>query len=129
MFEHCGMAREENGLRNMLEKIPVLREEFNNNIRIPGSGTDLNNELEKAGRARDFLELGELMCRDALSRNESCGGHFRVEYQSEEGEALRQDDDYSHVSAWEYAGEENEPILNKESLVFEEVTPAVRSYK
>lgn len=129
MFEHCGMARDESGLKSMLEKIPELREVFNNNIKVPGSGTSLNSELEKAGRIRDFLELGELMCRDALNRNESCGGHFRVEYQTEEGEAVRQDHNHSYVAAWEYTGENNEPILNKEPLTFEEVTPLVRSYK
>ncbi|HNH82699.1 MAG TPA: fumarate reductase/succinate dehydrogenase flavoprotein subunit, partial [Acidobacteriota bacterium] len=94
-----------------------------------GSGEELNQSLEKAGRVADFIELGELMCRDALNRNESCGGHFRVEYQTEEGEAMRNDEVYSHAAAWEYTGENKAPILHKEPLVFEYVKPSQRSYK
>jgi succinate dehydrogenase / fumarate reductase flavoprotein subunit len=129
LWEHCGMARNEAGLKRALERIPALREEFLGNIIIPGSADELNMELEKAGRVRDFLGLGELMCRDALARNESCGAHFREEYQTRDGETLRDDQNYCHVSVWEHAGEGNEPVLHKEPLVFETVKPSVRSYK
>ena len=123
------MARNEAGLKKALELIPELSEEFRSNIIVPGSGTSLNAELEKAGRVRDFLGLGMLMCQDALARSESCGGHFREEHQTEEGEALRNDDEYAYVSAWEYGGEDRSPVLHKESLTFETVQPKVRSYK
>ena len=129
MLDHCGMARNEAGLKEALTKIPALREEFRNNIIVPGEAQDLNAELEKVGRVRDFLELGELMCRDALDRDESCGAHFREEHQTEEGEAVRDDESYRYVSAWEHAGEGNEPIRHKEPLEFEVAKPSVRSYK
>ena len=129
LWENCGMARNEAGLKKALELIPELSEEFRSNIIVPGSGTSLNAELEKAGRVRDFLGLGMLMCQDALARSESCGGHFREEHQTEEGEALRNDDEYAYVSAWEYGGEDRSPVLHKESLTFETVQPKVRSYK
>ena len=129
MWENCGMARDAAGLRKALELIPKLREEFWRDVTIPGSGEELNQTLEHAGRVADFLELGELMCRDALHREESCGGHFRTEYQTPDGEALRNDDQFSYVAAWQYAGDGNAPILNKEPLVFENVKLAQRSYK
>jgi succinate dehydrogenase / fumarate reductase, flavoprotein subunit len=123
------MARNEQGLRHALEKIPEIRDEFWQNLRVPGEAGDLNQELEKAGRVADFMELAELMCIDALHRNESCGGHFREEYQTEEGEALRDDDNYAYVAAWQFNGVGNKPILNREELEFENVHLAVRSYK
>ena len=128
MWEYCGMARTREGLSKALELIPALREEFWQNVNVPGSGDSLNQALENAGRVADFLELGELMCRDALHREESCGGHFRVEYQ-EEGEAKRNDDQFAYVGAWEYAGAGQTPILNKEPLVYENVHFSTRSYK
>jgi succinate dehydrogenase / fumarate reductase flavoprotein subunit len=129
MWEEVGMARSEASLKTALEKIPALREEFWNNVRIPGSGSDLNQELEKAGRVADYLEFGELLARDALNRNESCGGHFRVEHQTEDGEAVRHDDNFAYVAAWEYRGADQSPQLHKEPLVFENIELAVRSYK
>ncbi|APG28397.1 succinate dehydrogenase flavoprotein subunit [Syntrophotalea acetylenivorans] len=129
MWEDVGMARSEESLRNALEKIPALREEFWNNVRVPGNGADLNQELEKAGRVADYLEFGELLARDALNRDESCGGHFRVEHQTEDGEAVRKDDQYSYVAAWEYGGTGKTPQLHKEPLTFENIELAVRSYK
>jgi succinate dehydrogenase / fumarate reductase flavoprotein subunit len=129
MWEYCGMARNESGLKTALEEIPKLREEFWNDVRVLGNGEELNQSLEKAGRIADFLELGELMCRDALMRAESCGGHFREESQTPEGEALRKDDEYSFVGAWEYKGENQEPVLHKEELTFNYVKLAQRSYK
>jgi succinate dehydrogenase / fumarate reductase flavoprotein subunit len=129
MWDYCGMTRSADGLRKALVKIPTLREEFWRNVNVPGSDAELNQALERAGRVADFLELGELMCRDALQRNESCGGHFRVEYQTEEGEALRNDDEYAYVAAWEYRGPTAEPQLHKETLDFEYVPLAQRSYK
>ena len=129
MWEDVGMARSEESLKDAVEKIPALREEFWNNVRVPGSGADLNQELEKAGRMADYLEFGELLARDALNRNESCGGHFRVEHQTEEGEAVRHDDDFSYVAAWEYGGAGKTPQLHKEPLIFENIELAVRSYK
>lgn len=128
MWEYCGMARDRAGLTKALELIPALKEEFWQNVNVPGSGDSLNQSLEKAGRVADFIELGELMCRDALDREESCGGHFRTEYQ-EDGEAKRNDDEYAYVAAWEYAGEGKAPILNKEPLVYENVHLSTRSYK
>jgi succinate dehydrogenase / fumarate reductase flavoprotein subunit len=107
----------------------MLREEFWRNVNVPGSGAELNQALERAGRVADFLELGELMCRDALHREESCGGHFRVEYQTPDGEALRNDQDFAYVAAWEYRGSNQEPALQKEPLEFEYVPLAQRSYK
>ncbi len=129
MWEYCGMARDAAGLTKALELIPALRAEFWRDVMVPGSGADFNQTLEHAGRVADFLELGELMCRDALHRAESCGGHFRTEYQTPDGEALRNDADFAYVAAWEYAGEGNTPVLNKEALVFENIKLSQRSYK
>ena len=129
MWEYCGMARDAAGLTKALELIPALREEFWKDVMIPGSGSDLNQTLEHAGRVADFLELGELMCRDALHREESCGGHFRTESQTPDGEALRNDEKFAYVAAWEYAGEGKPQILNKEPLVFENIKLSQRSYK
>jgi succinate dehydrogenase / fumarate reductase, flavoprotein subunit len=129
MWEYCGMARNEQGLKTALQKIPALREEFWKNLTVPGSGAELNQSLEHAGRVADFLELGELMCRDALEREESCGGHFREEYQTPDGEALRNDEKFCHVAAWEYAGEGNTPVRHVEPLRFENVPLQQRSYK
>jgi succinate dehydrogenase / fumarate reductase flavoprotein subunit len=128
IWDYCGMARSREGLTKALELIPALKAEFWSNVNVPGSGDNLNQALEKAGRVADFIELGELMCRDALAREESCGGHFRVEYQ-DAGEAQRNDDDYAYVAAWEFAGEGKAPILNKEPLVYENVHLSTRSYK
>jgi succinate dehydrogenase / fumarate reductase flavoprotein subunit len=129
MWEHCGMARDAAGLTKALELIPALREEFWRDVIVPGTGVELNKTLEHAGRVADFLELGELMCRDALHREESCGGHFRTEYQTADGEALRNDAEFAYVAAWEYAGEGKSPVLNKEPLVFENIKLSQRSYK
>ncbi|MGH7657661.1 MAG: fumarate reductase/succinate dehydrogenase flavoprotein subunit [Gemmatimonadales bacterium] len=129
MWEYCGMARDEQGLRTALEKIPALREEFWKDVRVLGSGESFNQSLEKAGRVADFLELGELMCRDALHRTESAGGHFRLESQTPDGEALRRDDEFSYVAGWKYQGDDTEPLLEKEPLDFENVPLAQRSYK
>jgi succinate dehydrogenase / fumarate reductase flavoprotein subunit len=128
MWDECGMERDEAGLRKALERIPELREEFWQRVKVPGTGERLNQELEKAGRVADFLELAELMCVDALHRAESCGGHFRSESQTPDGEALRDDANYSYVAAWEYTGVGQPPVLHKEELVFEHVTPSTRSY-
>ncbi|MES2180243.1 MAG: fumarate reductase/succinate dehydrogenase flavoprotein subunit [Gemmatimonadota bacterium] len=129
MWEYCGMARDAAGLTKAIELIPALREEFWRDVSVPGSGAELNQTLEHAGRVADFLELGELMCRDALHREESCGGHFRTEYQTSDGEALRNDETFAYVAAWEYAGEGTTPVLNKEPLVFENIKLSQRSYK
>src|SRR5213080_1146067 len=129
MWEYCGMARNEAGLRHALRKIPELRAEFWANVRVLERNEELNQSLEKAGRVADFLELGELMCIDALHRTESCGGHFRIEHQTPDGEALRHDDRFAYVAAWEFAGDRKSPILHKEPLVFENVALATRSYK
>ncbi len=129
MWEHCGMARSAAGLTEAVKLIPALREEFHANVNVPGSDKELNQALEKAGRVADFLELGELMCRDALHREESCGGHFRVEHQTEDGEAKRDDEHFSYVGAWEWNGLGKEPKLHKEPLTFDYVQPSVRSYK
>jgi len=128
MWDKCGMARDKAGLTEALEKIPQLREEFWRDVRVLGKGEELNQSLEKAGRVADFMEFGELMCRDALEREESCGGHFRSEYQTGEGEALRNDDTCMHVACWQY-GNGGGPKLIKEPLVYETVHPATRSYK
>jgi len=128
MWENCGMARSKESLEVNLKKIPALREEFWNNVKVTGSGAELNQQLENAGRTADFLEFGELLCRDAHHRNESCGGHFRVEYQ-DEGEAQRDDVNFCYVGAWEYKGVGKEPELHKEPLKFDNVHLAVRSYK
>ena len=129
MWEYCGMARDAAGLTKALELIPALRAEFWRDVMVPGSGAELNQTLEHAGRVADFLELGELMCRDALHREESCGGHFRTEHQTADGEALRNDAEFAYVAAWEYAGEGKAPVLNKEPLVFENIKLSQRSYK
>jgi succinate dehydrogenase / fumarate reductase flavoprotein subunit len=129
MWHYCGMSRNATGLGTAVEKIRGLREEFWQNLKLLGSNEELNQSLENAGRVADFLELGELMCIDALNRNESCGGHFREEYQTPEGEAQRDDANYSHVSAWEYSGADRAPVLHKEPLEFHYVHPSQRSYK
>jgi succinate dehydrogenase / fumarate reductase flavoprotein subunit len=129
MWEHCGMARNKKGLETALQKIPALREEFWQGLTVVGSDKELNQGLELAGRVADFIELGELMCRDALEREESCGGHFREEYQTEDGEALRNDDKFCHVAAWEYAGDGKTPVRHQEPLAFENVHLSTRSYK
>jgi succinate dehydrogenase / fumarate reductase flavoprotein subunit len=129
MWQYCGMARTREGLEKALQEIPALRQEFWADINVPGSGKSLNQSLEKAGRVADFLELGELMCRDALTREESCGGHFREEYQYPDGECKRDDVNFAHVAAWEYAGEGKTPIRNVEPLNYESVKMSVRNYK
>lgn len=129
MWEFCGMARNDAGLRMALEKIPKIREEFWENVNVLGENEQLNQSLEKAGRVADFLEFAELMCHDALTRTESCGAHFREESQTEEGEALRDDEKFSYVSAWEFTGVGKTPNLHKEQLEFEFVQPGTRSYK
>ncbi|MGI8330717.1 fumarate reductase/succinate dehydrogenase flavoprotein subunit [Actinomadura scrupuli] len=129
MWEYCGMERTEEGLRKALDLIPALREEFWERVKVPGSGDDLNQSLEKAGRVADFFELAELMVVDALHRTESCGGHFRAESQDADGEALRDDVNFSYVGAWEWTGVGEEPVLHKEALEFAYVKPSTRSYK
>ncbi len=129
LWENCGMARSRRGLEDALRRIPELREQYWNDVRVPGSAADLNQSLEKAGRVADFMEFGELMCSDALHRDESCGGHFREEFQTEEGEALRNDENFAYVAAWEYAGDGSSPKLHKEPLSFEAVPLSQRSYK
>ena len=129
MWDKCGMARSAEGLREALQRIAALREEFWENVFVPGTGEELNQSLEQAGRVADFIELGALMCRDALHREESCGGHFRTEHQTDDGEALRHDDTFAYVAAWEFAGDGQEPVLNKEMLEFDNVHLATRSYK
>jgi len=129
MWDYCGMSRNESGLKLALQRIPELRAEFWRDVAVPGTGVELNQSLERAGRVADFLELGELMCIDALHRAESCGGHFREESQTPDGEALRDDENFSYVAAWEYAGDGRSPILNREPLVFENVKLSQRSYK
>jgi succinate dehydrogenase / fumarate reductase flavoprotein subunit len=128
-WNECGMARSAEGLRGALDRIPALREEFRSRVKVPGSGRELNQSLEKAGRVQDFFELGELMCHDALQREESCGAHLRLEHMSEDGEAVRNDEEYAYVSAWEFTGEGSTPVLHREELAFENVELAVRSYK
>jgi succinate dehydrogenase / fumarate reductase flavoprotein subunit len=129
LWDRCGMARNAAGLQEALARIPELRDEFWRNVNVPGSDAELNQALEKAGRVADFLELGELMCRDALHREESCGGHFREEYQTDDGEALRDDERFAYVAAWEYTGDLQSPRLHREPLAFEYVHLAQRSYK
>jgi succinate dehydrogenase / fumarate reductase flavoprotein subunit len=129
MWDYCGMSRTAEGLKLALSKIPGLREQYWREVKVLGSGEELNQSLEKAGRVADFFELAELMCLDALERNESCGGHFREEYQTPEGEAARDDEHYSYAAAWEFRGVGERPELHKEPLTFEYVHPAQRSYK
>jgi succinate dehydrogenase / fumarate reductase flavoprotein subunit len=129
VWEYCGMARSAEGLRTALQKIPELREQFWRDVRVPGTGAQLNQGLEHAGRVADFLEFAELLCIDALDRDESCGGHFRVEHQTDEGEAKRDDANFAYSSVWEFTGVGNKPIKHKEPLTFEHVHLAQRSYK
>ena len=129
MWDKCGMARDEAGLQEAMKKIPEIRAEFWENVKVTGKGESLNQELEKAGRVADFLEFAELMVTDAHDRKESCGGHFRTEYQTEEGEAMRDDENFCHVSAWEFTGVGNKPNFHKEELKFDNVHLATRSYK
>ncbi|HEY9510645.1 MAG TPA: fumarate reductase/succinate dehydrogenase flavoprotein subunit, partial [Verrucomicrobiae bacterium] len=129
LWEKCGMARDEAGLKAALQRIPELREEFWKNVRVTGENGDFNQDLEYAGRVADFMEFGELLCLDALHRKESCGGHFRTEYQTPDGEAQRDDENFSYVGAWEFKGAGKQPELHKEPLVYEEVHMSTRSYK
>ncbi|MEO0415956.1 MAG: fumarate reductase/succinate dehydrogenase flavoprotein subunit, partial [Verrucomicrobiota bacterium] len=141
MWDKCGMARDADGLKEALEKIPSIREEFKENVRIPGNSKNINMELEKAGRVEDFIDFAQCMCQDALNREESCGGHFRTEYQFTEddpdvksgytnpGEAMRRDDEFCYVAAWENKGQDKDFELHKEDLAFENVKLSVRSYK
>jgi succinate dehydrogenase / fumarate reductase flavoprotein subunit len=129
MWDLCGMARTEKSLTRALSRIPTLRAEFWENVNVPGENESLNAALEKAGRVADFLEFGELMCLDALERRESCGGHFREEFQYPDGEAKRNDEHFQHVAAWEFTGDGTKPNRHVESLQFENVKPSVRSYK
>jgi succinate dehydrogenase / fumarate reductase flavoprotein subunit len=129
IWDFCGMSRNAEGLKDARQRVRSLREEFWQNLKVVGTGDELNHTLEKASRVADYLELGELMIVDALTRNESCGGHFREEYQTEEGEALRDDANYAYVAAWEYKGAGRDPELHKEELVFENVKLTQRSYK
>jgi succinate dehydrogenase / fumarate reductase flavoprotein subunit len=123
------MARNKSGLEHALQRIPEIREDYWKNVKVLGGNEELNQSLEKAGRVVDFMELAELMCMDALERNESCGGHFREEYQTSDGETLRDDENYCHVAAWEYSGPGQKPVMTKEPLNFEYVHPSQRSYK
>jgi succinate dehydrogenase / fumarate reductase flavoprotein subunit len=129
LWEYCGMSRSAKGLETAMQKIRSLRDEFWKNVRVLGSGNSFNQDLEHAGRVADFLEFGELLALDALTRNESCGGHFREEYQTPDNDTKRDDDNFSHVAAWQYAGPEKAPVRQIEPLVFEEVHPSQRSYK
>jgi succinate dehydrogenase / fumarate reductase flavoprotein subunit len=129
MWEYCGMSRNAEGLQHALSEIPAMRERYWRDVKVLGTGDELNQSLEKAGRVADFFELAELICLDALARNESCGGHFREEYQTAEGEAARDDEQYSYAAAWEFRGVGLPPILHKEPLTFEYVHPSQRSYK
>jgi succinate dehydrogenase / fumarate reductase, flavoprotein subunit len=129
MWENVGMARSKGSLESAISRIRELREEFWRNVTVPGTDSDLNTALERANRVADFMEFGELLARDALVREESCGGHFRVEYQTAEGEAKRDDSRFCHVAAWEYAGDGKDPVRHEEPLVFETVKLAERSYK
>jgi len=129
MWDKVGMSRNTQGLKEAIQQIGTLRQEYWQNVKVPGNAADLNKHLEMAGRVADFFEIGELMARDALMREESCGGHFREEHQTEEGEALRDDKDFTFVSAWEHKGDNQEPVMHKEDLVFENVELKTRSYK
>jgi succinate dehydrogenase / fumarate reductase flavoprotein subunit len=128
MWDHCGMARSATSLTKALAEIPAIRDAFWQDVSVPGLDQELNQNLEYAGRVADFLEFAELLCHDALERDESCGAHFRVEHQTPEGEAKRNDAEYAYVSAWEYRGVGQAPVLHKEPLIFENVHPSVRSY-
>jgi succinate dehydrogenase / fumarate reductase flavoprotein subunit len=129
LWEKCGMARNEAGLKEALKCIPQLREEFWKNVNVTGENGELNQSLEYAGRVADFMEFAELLCLDALHRRESCGGHFREEFQTPDGEAQRDDENFSHVAAWEYQGPDKPPVMHKEPLLYEEVHMSTRSYK
>ena len=129
MWDHVGMARNESGLETVLSRVPELREEFWSNVRVSGRAEDFNQTLERATRLADFLELGELLARDALNREESCGCHFNEAFQTEENEALRNDESCSYVAAWEYRGPDEAPALHREPLTFENVKLTQRSYK
>ena len=129
MWENVGMARSDASLKDALKRIPEIRDEFWNNVKVTGDSKDLNQQLENAGRLADFLEFAEVMAEDALNREESCGGHFRTEHQTDEGEAMRDDENFSYVAAWEFKGAGVKPELHKEPLKFERVKLAVRSYK
>jgi succinate dehydrogenase / fumarate reductase flavoprotein subunit len=128
LYDKCGLSRSRTGLEEAITGIRALREQFYRDLCVPG-GPEMNSELEKAGRVADYLEVGELMCYDALTREESCGAHFREEHQTSDGEAVRDDENFSFTSAWEWAGEGKDPIWHKEPLQFDFVTPSVRSYK
>ena len=129
MWDYVGMSRNEAGLKKAIEEMKALKNEFWANVRVPGEMNNLNPELEKAGRVADAIEMGILMAQDALDRNESCGGHFREESVTEEGEAKRDDDNFTYVSCWEYQGETKDPVLHKEDLIFENIKVSQRSYK
>ena len=129
MWDKCGMSRNEKGLKEAMSEIKVLREDFYKNVNVPGIANEFNEQLAKAGRVADFLELGELFAKDALERTESCGGHFREESQTPEGEAMRDDKNFTFVSAWEYKGEPASAKLYKEKLKYEEIEVKTRSYK
>jgi len=129
MWEKVGMARNVKGLTEAIKEIQEIRKDFWKSVKVPGNSNEFNQELEKAGRVADFLELGELFAKDALERNESCGGHFREDYQSDEGEAVRDDKNYSYVAAWEFTGKPSEAILHKEQLEFKDIEVKTRSYK
>ncbi|VAX36211.1 Succinate dehydrogenase flavoprotein subunit, partial [hydrothermal vent metagenome] len=129
LWNNCGMARNEKGLKEALAKIPEIREEFWKNVKVPGDHNNLNQSLESAGRVADFMEFAEILVTDALNRKESCGGHFRDESKTDEGEAKRDDDQYAYVAAWEFKGVGSAPTLHKEELKFEEVKLTQRSYK
>ena len=129
MWDNCGMARSQASLDKAISEIPALREEFEKDVRVLGGFETLNQSLEKVQRVADFFELGELLCRDALHREESCGGHFRVEHATEDGEAQRDDEHFAYVGAWEWGGTPSAPNLHKEPLTFESVALAQRSYK
>lgn len=129
LYDYCGLARNEKGLKFAIEEIRKLKQEFYKDVKVSGQGDTMNSELEKAGRVADYFEIGELMCYDALTRKESCGAHFREEYQTPDGEALRNDSEFQFISAWAWKGENNEPELIREPLIFEKIQPTVRSYK
>ena len=129
MWDYCGMVRNEEGLKKAAHLVSELKQEFWNDLKVPGDSNDLNQELEKAGRVADFFELANLMITDALNRTESCGAHFREESQTPDGEAKRDDDNFSYVAAWEFIGDDKPHILHKEELKFKEVELKVRSYK
>ena len=129
IWDYCGMERTQQGLEKALSELPALYDEFKKDLRVTGDGTSLNQTLEKAGRVDDFFQLGMLMCRDALERNESCGGHFRAEYHTDDGEALRDDQNFAHVAAWEWTGDPTKSTRHTEALEFNAVHLATRSYK